>query len=50
VADRRWVWHVGLDSEASTLLNDLHCGQELDDARRARLLELFRLEPLARAT
>jgi hypothetical protein len=44
IDDQRWVWHVGLDTEASALLNDLYRGEELDDARRARLLALFRLE------
>jgi hypothetical protein len=44
IQDQRWVWHVGLDSEASALLNDLYRGEELDDVRRARLLALFRLE------
>jgi Family of unknown function (DUF6352) len=44
IDDQRWVWHVGLDSEASALLNDLYDGEEIDEARRARLLALFRLE------
>ena len=44
IDDPRWVWHVGLDTEASALLNDLYNGEELDDQRRARLLALFRLE------
>jgi hypothetical protein len=44
IDDPRWVWHVGLDTEATALLNDLYRGEELDDARRARLLALFRLE------
>jgi hypothetical protein len=44
IQDQRWVWHVGLDSEASALLNDLYRGEELDEVRRARLLALFRLE------
>jgi Family of unknown function (DUF6352) len=44
IDDQRWIWHVGLDTEASALLNDLYRGEELDDARRARLLALFRLE------
>ncbi|HEX2478255.1 MAG TPA: DUF6352 family protein [Geminicoccaceae bacterium] len=42
--DQRSVWHVGLDSEASALLNALYDGEEVDEARRARLLVLFRLE------
>jgi hypothetical protein len=44
VRDERWVWHVGLDAEASALLNDLYEGRTVDEARRARLLTLFRLE------
>ena len=44
IRDERWVWHVGLDAEASALLNDLYEGRTIDEARRARLLTLFRLE------
>jgi Family of unknown function (DUF6352) len=44
ISDQRWVWHLGLDVEASRLLNDLYDGREVDEARRARLLSLFRLE------
>lgn len=44
IRDERWVWHVGLDVEASRLLNDLYQGREVDEARTARLLSLFRLE------
>jgi Family of unknown function (DUF6352) len=44
VDDEHWVWHVGLDAEASSLLNDLYNRVEVDDARLARLLCLFRLE------
>jgi hypothetical protein len=44
IDDERWVWHIGLDAEASGLLNDLYQGAAIDEARRARLLALFRLE------
>jgi len=44
IADERWVWHVGLDSEASSLLNDLYNQVEVDDERMGRLLCLFRLD------
>jgi hypothetical protein len=44
IDDQRWVWHVDLDSEASALLNDLHDGKEVDEARRTRLLAMFRCE------
>ena len=44
IDDDRWVWHVGLDAEASGILNDLYNRAEVDDERMARLLCLFRLE------
>jgi hypothetical protein len=44
IRDERWRWHVGLDAEASAILNDLYEGREVDEARLARILALFRLE------
>ena len=44
IRDERWVWHIGLDAEASALLNDLYEGRNVEEARRARLLTLFRLD------
>jgi hypothetical protein len=44
IDDARWVWHVGLDAEASALLNDLYNKVEVDDARMRRLLCLFQLD------
>jgi len=44
ITDERWVWHIGLDAEATLILNDLYNGVALDEARRERLLGLFRLE------
>jgi hypothetical protein len=44
IRDERWRWHVGLDAEASAILNDLYEGREVDEARLARNLALFRLE------
>ena len=44
ISDEKWIWHVGLDADANAFLNDLYRGEEIDDARRARLLSLFRLE------
>lgn len=43
IVDARWVWHVGLDAEASALLNDLYHGVDVADERRERLLCLFEL-------
>jgi hypothetical protein len=44
IDDDRWVWHVGLDAEASGILNDLYNRADVDEDRLARLLCLFRLE------
>jgi hypothetical protein len=44
ISDERWAWHVGLDADASAILNDLYDGQEVDEERLGRLLSLFRLE------
>jgi len=44
IDDAHWMWHVGLDAEASAILNDLYNRQTVDEARMRRLLCLFRLE------
>ena len=44
IDDEHWVWHVGLDAEASGLLNDLYNDVDIDEARMGRLLCLFRLD------
>jgi hypothetical protein len=43
INDARWVWHVGLDAEASALLNDLYNRIDVADERMNRLLCLFEL-------
>lgn len=44
VRDEKWIWHTGLDSEATDILNDLYHGEDVDTDRQSRLLSLFRLE------
>jgi hypothetical protein len=44
IDDPAWRWHVGLDAEASALLNALYRGETLDDDRLRRLIGLFRLD------
>jgi hypothetical protein len=44
IRDDHWVWHIGLDTESSAILNDLYAGEDIDEARMTRLLSLFRLE------
>ncbi len=44
IADPQWRWHVGLDAEASALLNDLYLGHTVEEERLSRLISLFRLQ------
>ncbi len=44
IQDAQWVWHVGLDAEATSVLNDLWRGEEVEPGRLARLLALFRMD------
>ena len=44
IDDQHWVWHVGLDAEASGMLNDLYNDVDVDDERLGRLLCLFCLD------
>ncbi len=44
INDARWVWHLGLDADASALLDDLYHDEAVSEDRMARLLTLFRLE------
>ena len=43
IDDDAWRWHVGLDLESSAIMNDLYEGNEVDEARKARLISLFKL-------
>jgi hypothetical protein len=44
IEDEAWSWHVGLDAEATTILNDLYNGNDVDDDSLQRILCLFKLE------
>lgn len=44
IEDRHWSWHVGLDTEATAIANDLWNGKEVAQARLARILWLGILE------
>lgn len=43
IDDPQWRWHLGLDAEASRLLDDLYEGRTVEPERMARLVSLFRL-------
>lgn len=44
IDDEHWVWHVGLDAQASGVLNDLYTGADVDEDRMQRVLCLFTLQ------
>jgi len=44
IEDERWAWHVGLDAQATAVLNDLWHGEDVEAGRLARLLALFRMD------
>ena len=43
IADDRWRWHIGLDADASAILNALYQGEPVEPATLERLALLFRL-------
>jgi len=44
IDEPRWAWHVGLDAESSSILNDLWAGSEVEHGRMQRILALFALD------
>lgn len=44
IPDEEWVWHVGLDAEATAMLNALYDGGEVEAERLQRVIGLFRVD------
>lgn len=44
IEEPRWAWHIGLDAEATAILNSLWAGEQVEAGRMRRILALFRLE------
>jgi len=44
IPDDDWVWHVGLDAEATAMLNELYNGGEVEEGRMKRVIGLFRVD------
>lgn len=44
IPDEEWTWHVGLDAEATTMLNEIYNGGEVDEDRMRRIIGLFRVQ------
>ncbi len=48
IRDERWAWHIGLDAEATRILNNLYEGAALPPEETNRIVALFRMESLDR--
>ena len=44
IEDEDWQWHIGLDSDSSTILDDLYHQKDIPEIRLQQILCLFRLE------
>lgn len=44
IKDEAWRWHIGLDREASAILNALYNGDDVGEDSLARILALYKLE------
>jgi hypothetical protein len=44
IPDDEWKWHVGLDAEASAMLNEIYNGGDVDSDRMKRVIGLFRID------
>ncbi len=41
IDEHPWAWHVGLDAESTSILNDLWAGTQVEQGRMRRILSLF---------
>jgi hypothetical protein len=44
IPDDEWEWHVGLDAEATAMLNEIYNGGEVDEERMKHIVGLFRVD------
>ena len=44
IPDDDWKWHVGLDAEATAMLNDIYNGGSVEEERMKRIIGLFRVD------
>lgn len=44
IDEHPWAWHVGLDAESTSILNDLWAGTQVEPGRMRRILSLFALQ------
>jgi len=44
IEDNKWSWHLGLDSDATSIFNDLYEGADVSEDRLKQILCLFQLD------
>jgi len=44
IDDDAWAWHLGLDAQSTSILNDLYAGKTVDESRLRQILCLFKIE------
>ena len=44
IPDEDWLWHVGLDSESTAMLNEIYNGGDVGEERMRRIVGLYRLD------
>ena len=44
IEDDKWAWHLGLDAQATSILNDLYHDKDVSESRLNQILCLFKLE------
>lgn len=44
IPDEEWIWHAGLDAEATAMLNEIYNGGEVEEERTRRIIGLYRVE------
>lgn len=44
IPDEEWLWHVGLDAEATAMMNDIYNGIDVESERMKRIVGLFRAD------
>jgi hypothetical protein len=44
IEEARWAWHIGLDAESTSILNDLWSGAQVEHGRMRSILALFALQ------
>lgn len=49
ITDAAWVWHIGLDPEATRILNALYNGASLGEEDLSRIIALFQMDILDEA-